>query len=373
MVLRLSLFALFASAVTLSPAQVLDVLFVPENPGVPDRVLSKTIWEFKPKHQQASEQRITYYERFDDQGRLVEEKDFNLNGSLYSWSFIGYDEHDNQDTVIMQDIEGKEVYRIFASYDNQNRQVHRKGVNVDGSIRFESFHQYGKKKETYTGWFHDPAKASHYVDYMNANGLIEREVRYAGKDQNGEKYYEAFYTYRDTILTEKVEHYIENGEVDRGAIYRFDPDTRTESKVRLKAGGVEVPVYEKVLNEQGDEISRKIYRRGEVMSYDFIDWKYKDGEVIEKKTYSASPSDTGRYLLQEEYFMTYTDWSNHLNKWHKKVDHEGLGPEFRVETLVVKRYNQDGLWLSTTVTRNGELEEYRYATYEFVPAVEAGK
>ena len=352
----------------LSYGQILDGVYIPSDSIAEKIVVSKSIYKFKPELNQFSTSILTFYERFDSTGRLIEEKDINSDGTMYGWSFFKYDKEGNVVERKVLDGDSTLMFMETIKYDQLQRQTFRIGIEPDNKIRFQSNHIYKNDSIIYCGWFDDSSKVSTYIYQFDSTEKKISEVRYNGKGKEKVKFYESHFEYNDSILHKKQEFYFNSGKITRGAEYEYDQDGNIIKEFYIDPNGIkqikEVTGYD--LN--GHKVYLKGFKDNKV-SYVYH-W-LNEYDSLQRPTKTIKYCDTLAFkpystpLISEITYEYRVDYLGRRTEIKTNTHYLSFGDNLTTIKIVIVNFDSQGLWINTTETLNGELTEYRYATYTF--------
>jgi hypothetical protein len=253
-------------------------------------------------------------------------------------------------------------------YDQQKRQTFSIGIEPDNKIRFQSNHVYLNDSIIYFGWHDDSLKVFTFIDQIDSTERKINEVRYYGKGEKKVKFYESHFQYRDTILYKKQEFYFDNGKITRGAEYEYDQDGNIIKEFYIDPNGIkqikEVTGYDLNGNKEylkGFKDNKVSYVYHWLNEYDSLQRptktiKYCD--TLAFKPYSSPLISQITYEYRVDYLGSRTEIKTN-------TQYSSFGDNLSTIKIVIVNFDSQGLWINTTETLNGELTEYRYATYTF--------
>lgn len=358
--LNIVLITLYSS--NLSYGQVLDGVCIPSTSVVKKNVVSKFRYKFKPELNQLSSSQLTFYERFDSIGRIVEEKDINLDGTMYAWSFFKYDGNGNVIERKVMKGDSTLMYVETIKYDPNNRQIFRIGIEPDNKVRFQSNYIYQNDSVIYCGWYDDSSKVSTYIYQLDSTGKKINEIRYNGKDKV--KFYESHFTYYDTILQQKREIFFTNGKITKEMEYEYDKDGNVLKEFYIDLNGAK---HIKELTNY-DLNGNKEYLKG--FKDNNVSYVYRwqnEYDSLQRPTKTIKYCDTLGFkpystpLISVITYQYQVDYTGRRTEIKTTTQHSPFGDSSII--MVTVNYDSQGLWINTTETLNGVLTEYRYATY----------
>tara|TARA_B100000508_G_scaffold140596_1_gene142225 strand:- start:4678 stop:5793 length:1116 start_codon:yes stop_codon:yes gene_type:complete len=347
--------------------QVVNGIYL-DNDSIVQLVVTKSKYKLTPTRNEISIPQLTFFERFDDNGRLLEEKDYNLSGTLYAWSFFQYDQKGNNIRTTVLNDDSALNYVITLKYDALNRQVSRKGIDTKNRVLFRSTHTYFKDSTVYVGWITDSTRTSTYVSLMDSEGKKISEIHYSGKGSGKEKVYEAKYTYQDTTLHKKLESYYERGVFTRGTETEYNEYKKTTRLISIDASGTKHVKSVKRYDSMGKLIYDKSFRNDMV---EFVfHWEHQY-DSLDRITQSFKYCDTSQFRPMKSQLRTKTvfEYLENYMGGIKEVKtvylYWGLIYNHISATKITRQFDEQGRWLNTTKTEDGELVNYWYAVYTF--------
>ncbi|MDD2984527.1 MAG: hypothetical protein PHQ74_14180 [Crocinitomicaceae bacterium] len=352
----------------MSFGQVTDGVLIASDSLVKKTVVSKSRYKFIPELNKVSTSQLTFYERFDSLSRIVEEKDLNSDGTMYAWSFFEYDDQGNVVKRKILNGDSTLVMLETINYDQRNRQTFRIGIDPDNKIRFQSNHIYQKDSIVYCGWFDDSTNVSTYIYQIDSTEKKIKETHYHGKGEKKVKFYESHFQYKDTMLHQKQEFYLDHGKIRSGTEYEYDKignviqeyDIDSSGKKHLK----EITRYDLSGNKEylkGFKDNKVSYVYRWFNQYDSLQRpiktiKYCDTLAFKPYAYPSISEITFEY--REDYLGRRTEIKT-------AIHYLSFGDRIATIQKTSVNFDSQGLWINTTETLNGELTKYRYANYTF--------
>ena len=189
---------------------------------------------------------IRIYE-YDEEGRLLNNEEYNGNNELISTTKSSYDEKGRESEYVLYDAKGNIDITGVYEYDDQDRVIKETDYHGDGTVAEYFTYEYdpngniihSKNKTedeelsmTIDYEYNDQGMVSKtfydfygydtwYYVFEYSNGILERRIMYNSKDElDGFEVYK--YSEKDPELTETIESYDSNNVLKYRTEFRYD-------------------------------------------------------------------------------------------------------------------------------------------------------
>lgn len=343
----------------------IDGVYVHDLNTSPKKLHTKTEYEFIPE-KDGHKIRLSFFERFDTAGVLLEEKDLNADGTMYAWSFYKYDDRGNIIARTVLNGDSSLMFEQTTTFDSQNRMLHNIGIEPDGNIRFKSVSSYFEDSSYTEVWFDDSSRVGVFESALNIDGMPIRTSYYTRSSEGKILNSKTFKKYQDSTCVEIVKlNYDDKGIFQSGTRKTFSEKGKEIKREKMTLSGNFEPWYEYDYDDHGNKTKEVHFGKKNTLKL----WRhtYDDQNRLVKTELNVGPYpfSLAEIKLKESIVIEYKNYYNYSLKITTTKKYSNWLNEQEQITIRSVKFDKDGRWLQVTETNNGLLKEYKLMEYTY--------
>jgi hypothetical protein len=167
--------------------------------------------------------------KLDDKGNVIEQVNYQSDGTLGSRFLFKYDAKGNKTEEIFYSWNGTRMGKLLHTYDEAGRQLTATSYNEDDSVAWKSVSTYNTRGNQIE-WLQSIAGILRYrvtYNYDDKNRIVEQETFEYNKtpglrSSHAPEPGKIIHTYNDKQRTQEIDTYDEDGALKHKMIYHFD-------------------------------------------------------------------------------------------------------------------------------------------------------